>query len=155
MDSTTEIDKTIVDLYLEYFGEGKTETLWFIRALLNLLAFCFTIISVSGFGIYLWYLNSNATNTSRLLNNLYGFAALGGIFISPLWFIHLICVQIFGEGHLIFYGLYIIKIFFGSLGSIIIIMILVWQQYSDISNLKSIWTIVIGGVTENLAYLFY
>ena len=124
LDSSSEIDtKTIVDLYLEYFGEGKTETFWFIRALLCLLAFCFTIISVSGFGIYLWYLNSNAINTSRILNNLYGFAALGGIFISPLWFIHLICVQTFWEEHLIFYVLFIIKIFFGSLGSMIIIMI--------------------------------
>ena len=119
-----EIDtKTIIVLYLEYFDEGKTETLWFIKALLYLLAFCFTIISVSGFGIYLWYLNSNAINTSRILNNLYGFAALGGIFISPLWFIHLICVYTFEKEHVIFYGLYILKIFLGSLGSMIIIMI--------------------------------
>ena len=119
-----EIDTTaIVVSYLEYFEEGKTETLGFIIVLLYLLAFCFTIISVSGFGIYLWYLNSNAINTSRLLNNLYGFAALGGIFISPLWFIHLICVQTFEKEHGIFYVLYILKIFLGSLGSMIIVMI--------------------------------
>lgn len=122
MDSDEINTKTIVVLYLEYFEEGKIETLWFIKALLFLLAFCFTSISVSGFGIYLWYLNSNAINTSRLLNNLYGFAALGGIFISPLWFIHLICVQTLGKDHPIFYVLYIMKIFFGSLGSMIIVM---------------------------------
>ena len=50
----------------------------------------------SGFCIYLLYLN-RSENTSRILNNLNGFLASDGIFISLLKFLHLILVDYLSE----------------------------------------------------------
>ena len=42
--------------------------------------------SVLGYGVYIWYLSTSETNTSRLLNNLYGHQAGVGCLSSVcLW----------------------------------------------------------------------
>lgn len=44
------------------------------------------VTSVLGYGVYIWYLSTNETNTSRLLNNLYGhLAAVGSLASLCLW----------------------------------------------------------------------
>ena len=68
-----------------------------IKVLYYIQTFTLMLIAVSGYSLYLWYLNGNENSTSRILNNLNGFLALDGVFISLLKFLNLVLFENFSE----------------------------------------------------------
>ena len=126
---------------LDSITEQKYEIPLFIRALYYLQAFSLMIIAISGFSLYLWYLN-RSDNTSRILNNLNGFLALDGIYISILKFIHLVLIDYLSEESPIMCILDIYRVPLVSLTNLIISMISVAtvlrhffpQKYLDYSE---------------------
>ena len=77
----------------QYWSRDLNTDLWLVHRCH--VTWILTSVS-SGFCIYLWYLNRNE-NTSRILNNLNGFLAFDGIFISLLKFLHLVLVDYLSE----------------------------------------------------------
>lgn len=114
---------TFYETYLNQLIQKNEEIPIVIRLLYYLQAFSLMIIALSGYSLYLWYLNSKDENTSRILNNLNGFLALDGIYISILKFTHLVLTEFFTEQSPIMCLIDIYRVPLVSLTSLIMIMI--------------------------------
>lgn len=118
---------------------------WVFRAVYYFQAFCLMIIAIFGFVIYLFYLNRSANNTSRMLNNLYGFFALDGINISIHKFTHLVLIDYFSEEIPIMCLLDVFRVHLVSVTNLIISMIstaillrqIFPEKYLDLSKMWS------------------
>lgn len=106
--------------FIENLFRQKYEVHWVIRTLYYLQAFCLMTIAILGFTIYLWYVNKSANNNSKIiLNNLYGFCALDGIYISIHKFMHLVLNDYFSEENPMMCLLDIYRIYLVSLTNLI------------------------------------
>ena len=131
--------------FIENFPQQNNEVHFVIRALYYILAFFLMIIAIMGFTIYVWHLNRSNNDMCRLLNNLYGFIALLGIYISLHKFTHLVLSDYFSEQNPMMCLLDVSRIYFASLASLIINMISVAlilrqffpQKYLDLSEMWS------------------
>ena len=83
--------------FLESLAEKRLEFYWVITGLQKIFTSAFTFIAISGFSLYLWYLNRQ--NTNSLLSNLYGFMALDEIFICAQEFFNLILNEFLERDH--------------------------------------------------------
>ena len=86
--------------------------------------------NVTAYNIYFILFNfllkasfSKSTNNTRILNNLYGFIALDGIYISMHKFIHLVLIDYFSEENPMMCLLDVNRIYMVSLTNLIISMI--------------------------------
>ena len=94
-----EIDpeKLFNTTFFEQSTEKRFEFYWAITGLEKIFGFAFTFITISGFSLYLWYLNRQ--NSNSLLSNLYGFMALDGICISTQGFFSLFLIKYLEQDH--------------------------------------------------------
>ena len=106
--------------FIENLLGQKYDVHWVIRTLYYLEAFCLMTIAILGFTIYLWYLNKSAINNRRILNNLYGFFALDGIYISIHKFMHLVLNDYFSEENPMMCLLDIYRIYLVSLTNLVV-----------------------------------
>lgn len=128
--------------FIENFPYQNNEVHLVIRALYYFLAFVLMVISISGFTIYVWHLNRSDNNTSRLLNKLYGFMALNGIYISLHKFTHLVLSDYFSETNPNMCLFDVTRVFVATLTNLIISMTSVAlilrqflpQKYLDLSD---------------------
>ena len=90
-------EKLFKTTFFEQLTNERFEFYWVITGLQNIFAFAFTSIAVSGFSLYLWYLNRQKSNS--LLSNLYGFMALIGICICAQEFFYLILIEFLERDH--------------------------------------------------------
>ena len=94
---TIDPEKLFNTTFFDQLTEERFEFYWVIRGLQYILVFVFTLIAILGFSIYLWYLNSQLTNS--LLSNLYGFMALGGICLCAQKVLNFILIEYFELDH--------------------------------------------------------
>ena len=149
---------TLAKVFIENFPQEKYEPHWVIRALYYLLAFALMMIAIMGFTIYLWYLKDN--NSSRMLNNLYGFFSFNGIYIALQKFTHLVLRDYVSETNPMMCLLDVFRVYFASLNVLIISMISAAtmlkhfypQKYLDLSEMWSnkIFGIVIMALSSGI-----
>ena len=94
---TIDSEKLFNTTFFYQLTEEKFEFYLVIRGLQYILVFITTLIATAGFSLYLWYLNSQVTNS--LLSNLYGFMALLGICLSTQMVLKFILIENLELGH--------------------------------------------------------
>ena len=90
-------EKLFNTTFFKQLTEERFKFSWVITVLQSIFAFSFMSIAVSGFSLYLWYLNRQ--NSSSLLSNLYGFMALDGICICVQEFFNLVLIEFMEQDH--------------------------------------------------------
>ena len=79
--------------FVDQMTQQKFEVPFVIKALYYIILL---VIAISGYSLYVWYLNRNES-PSRILNNLNGFLAFDGILISLLKFLDLVLSDYLSE----------------------------------------------------------
>ena len=90
-------EKLFNTTFFKPLGEERFEFRWVITGLEKIFISAFTFIAISGYSLYLWYLNRH--NSNSLLNNLYGFIALDGIFLTAEKFLQSILFEFLEQDH--------------------------------------------------------